>query len=496
MNAAVPTTDTIKPTEEQLQAMALAQRGEQFKIMAYAGSGKTTTLHLVSRTLSHRKGLYLAFNKAIAEEARGRFASNVDCRTFHSLAFRHVDRAITDKLRLPRLTPTLLARDYHLQPITLRRMLGNRYENFTLTPGRQAALISNAVSRFCATHARHPAPRHLDMPDWMHPDDAEALRTQLFPSVERRWIESLDPRHRAGISHDIYLKRWALSDPIIPVDYVLFDEAQDADPLMLGVLLRQSCQVIYVGDPHQQIYGWRGAVNAMQQMPIQDTRLTQSFRFGDAVADIANVLLTELKESVPLQGYQARRSIIERQALMTNRNAILCRSNARAMELLMVGLVRGEKVALQADTDRLSRFVQAAQAMRMGQLAHDVPELAWFGSWSEVQEYGETRDGSDLKPLIKLVDDHGPEVLKRALNRIVPLDQADYVISTAHKAKGLEWNNVQIEDDYNYKINHGKVQIAPDELRLLYVACTRAREILNIHHLMPLIGALRQAQKT
>jgi L-asparaginase II len=46
--------------------------------------------------------------------------------------------------------------------------------------------------------------------------------------------------------------------------------------------------VIYVGDAHPAIYAWRGAVNAMQQLPLHESRLTTSFRFGDAIADVAN----------------------------------------------------------------------------------------------------------------------------------------------------------------------------------------------------------------
>ncbi|MEY4516990.1 MAG: hypothetical protein RL180_1336, partial [Pseudomonadota bacterium] len=184
-------------TDEQITAIDQAKRGDSFKIMAYAGSGKTTTLKLISDTLNHKKGLYLAFNKAIADDAKAKFPAHVDCRTFHSLAFRHVDRQITDKLRLPRQSPIRLAEDYRLEPISIRRMLGKRYEFFTLTPSRQASLISNAVSRFCATSARHPAPRHLDLPDWLHPDDTDTLRQHLFPHVEQRWIDALDPRHRA-----------------------------------------------------------------------------------------------------------------------------------------------------------------------------------------------------------------------------------------------------------------------------------------------------------
>ncbi|MCY3189793.1 DNA helicase, partial [Acinetobacter baumannii] len=156
--------------------------------------------------------------------------------TFHSLAFRSVPRGVTDKLRLPRLSPSFIAKEYRLQPITLRRMMGGRYEKYVLMPSRLASLVANAVSYFCSTSSQYPAPRHIQAPNWLHPDDITELQTHLYSAVERRWLESIDPNHQAGIGHDIYLKLWALSEPNIPADYVLFDEAQDADPLMLGIL--------------------------------------------------------------------------------------------------------------------------------------------------------------------------------------------------------------------------------------------------------------------
>lgn len=482
----------IQVTKEQAQAIDHARLGESFKIMAYAGTGKTTTLQLISNALPGR-GMYLAFNKAIASHAQQKFHQGVDCRTFHSLAYRHVERGITDKLRLPRLSPTILARDYQLEPITVRRQMSGRFEHFTLTASRQASLISNAVNQFCSTNAQYPAPRHIQPPDWLHEDDAAALQTHLYPFVERRWLESVDPRHQAGIGHDIYLKKWALSDPVIHTDYILFDEAQDADPLMLGILLKQkNAQVIYVGDANQQIYAWRGAVNAMQQLPLAASRLTQSFRFGQNIADVANVFLTELGETSPLNGREDLRSVVDHKPFPKKRDAILCRTNARAMELLLSGLVQGDKVALQADHDRIAKFVDAASQLKQGRKVYDVPELSWFSSWHEVHEYCETHDGSDIKPLVRLVDEHGTEPLKRALAKISPLAEADYVISTAHKAKGLEWHHVHIEDDYNFKINKEQAQISVEELRLLYVACTRAQKQLNVHHLIPLLTALRK----
>ena len=79
-----PHSTTPTPTDEQLASLDMAMTGQSFKIVAYAGAGKTTTLRLISENLRGR-GLYLAFNKAIATEAQGKFPPNVRCQTFHSL---------------------------------------------------------------------------------------------------------------------------------------------------------------------------------------------------------------------------------------------------------------------------------------------------------------------------------------------------------------------------------------------------------------------------
>ncbi len=484
----------MQATDEQKLALERATSGESFKILAYAGSGKTTTLRLISEAMPQRKGLYLAFNKAIATEAAQKFHRGVDCRTFHSLAFRQVPRALTDKLSAPRLTPQRLAEQHHLTPIDVRRKMDGRYEFFRLTAVRQATLILNALTRFCATASQHPHPRHFQMPDWLHESDAEQVATRLYPALEQTWHQALSPSHPAGISHDIYLKYWALSRPVIPADYILFDEAQDSDPLMLGVLMQQSqSQVIYVGDPYQQIYQWRGAVNAMQRLPLPESRLTRSFRFGDTIAGVANTLLRELKETVPLEGQPNLQSAIDLTARMKQPDAILCRTNARAMGLLIGGLQQGHNVALQADTDRLGRFVDAAAQLKLGRRV-ELMELSGFQRWQDVQEYCDSVDGTDLKPLVKLVDEHGTEALRRSLKALKPIAEADYVISTAHKAKGLEWNRVQIENDYNFKLVKGEPVIQDDEIRLLYVAATRARTLLNGYAVWPLIQTLAARQ--
>ena len=80
------------------------------KIAAFAGTGKTSTLTFMAKSRTS-SGLYLAFNKAIATEAKQKFPKTVDCRTTHSLAYRSVvsSYSSTDKLSKTLYAPQFAA---------------------------------------------------------------------------------------------------------------------------------------------------------------------------------------------------------------------------------------------------------------------------------------------------------------------------------------------------------------------------------------------------
>lgn len=63
-----------------------------------------------------------------------------------------------------------------------------------------------------------------------------------------------------------YLKIYQLSKLDLSSRYitVLFDEAQDANPVTSSIILEQACRVVLAADTHQQIYRFRGADNALQ----------------------------------------------------------------------------------------------------------------------------------------------------------------------------------------------------------------------------------------
>src|SRR5688572_22507951 len=95
----------VVPTGEQLAARDMFVAGKELALVAGAGTGKTSTLVLMAGATS-RRGLYVAFNKAIADEARTRFGANVDCRTAHSLAHRAVGRDYQERLSVSARIPS------------------------------------------------------------------------------------------------------------------------------------------------------------------------------------------------------------------------------------------------------------------------------------------------------------------------------------------------------------------------------------------------------
>ena len=104
----------MKPTEEQQAIIDYALTGDNLIVQAYAGTGKSSTLALVGKALQtqNKRGMYFAFNKDIATEAKNKMPSNVECSTVHSLAYRNTDKKLINKLKYRSIFPNQLAEKY------------------------------------------------------------------------------------------------------------------------------------------------------------------------------------------------------------------------------------------------------------------------------------------------------------------------------------------------------------------------------------------------
>lgn len=478
------------PTPEQQAAIEAFATGDDLVIQAGAGTGKTSTLRMLAETTPRRRGLYIAFNRAIAADAKRSFPRNVEASTAHSLAYRAVGHQYRDRLNSPRVPAKLAAQ---ILGIAGPMQLGTDVP--ILAPQQTARIVMGTVARFARSADPEPHAGHLPhVTRFDTPAQRHALAAEILPLALRAWADLTATRGRLKFSHDHYLKIWQLSRPILPAEFVLFDEAQDADPVIMSIIGNQpSSQRIVVGDSAQAIYEWRGAVDALSKFTGKRLTLSKSFRFGPAVAHEANRWLNELDAPLRLEGHDPIPSrIVDR---LGEPDAILTRSNAGAMTQVMTQLARGRRVALVGGGRDIRDLAAAAIALKAGAPCEH-PELFAFTSWGEVQDYVQMDEsGSDLRTMVKLIDDYGPDALISAIDRLVdePGDTGgkpmaltssapDVVVSTAHKAKGREWPAVLIgEDFFPPKTDETGVQkeADPGELRLAYVAVTRARLVLD-----------------
>jgi hypothetical protein len=469
------------PTGEQQAVIDACASGVNVVIEAGAGTGKTSTLRMAASTMRGR-GLYVAFNRPVAAEARRSFPRHVQCATAHALAFRHTGHAYAHRLPDPKKQRKLVfltgeEAAAHIG-ITSPLQLGEH----SLTPSMLARYAADTVAAFCRTPAAEISAWHVPAINGVDGRAAAALADVLVPAAQRAWADIRDVDGRLRFAHDHYLKMWQLAEPKLDCDFLLYDEAQDADPVIATVMQAQRCQLIAVGDSCQAIYGWRGAVDAIATWPAQQRLyLSQSWRFGPAIAEEANKWLTLLRARLRLSGAPGRRSRLDYLGA-ADTDAVLCRTNSESMSQAIIAMDQGLRTGLVGGAHAVTALAEAALQLQAGQRTEH-PELAAFASWGEVKAYADSDDASpEIAALVRLVDDLGADKLLAATRALTDERHAQVVVSTTHKAKGREWGRVQVGRDFRRPRTDpdgtpGPVDRA--EAMLAYVAVTRARDVLD-----------------
>lgn len=488
----------MQPTAEQQQCLSLFDAGSTLRIEAAAGSGKTTTLrYLMTDGQRRGKTLYTSFGKKTVEEAKARFPSSVDVRTNHSLAFRSTGSRWQRQGRLEgRITTRMLA--------DLWGWSDSAFAPFAkMSVGAYAVL--RTIDRYCQSADAVLDRQHVPELNGNHTGNDLGFATRVLDFAQATWDRMLDPDDRMPITHDVYLKIWALGKPQLGYRTILLDEAQDTTDLMIGLLAAQrGTQLVVVGDRYQQIYSWRGAVNAMSSFHTEAVgHLTQSFRFGPAIADVANAVLAEyLDAGMRVTGSSA---IASHCGSVESPRAVLARTNAELIGALICAQLAfpGERFAVVGGTAEMEALVRGAMDLMQGMRTW-VPDLAAFTNWSEVMEAAGEDGGAYLKPLVTMVQTYGPSMLLQHLQRAKGNERDEsscrQLFSTVHKAKGREFDTVKLCNDFAEKIPPavagGPSSWEEEEGNLLYVAVTRARAVLDVIDCAAATDAMRKYAET
>jgi F-box protein 18 (helicase) len=438
--------------------------------MAFAGTGKTSTLVAYAQARPRLRFLYLAFNKSVQLEAAAKFPANVDARTSHALAFRTHGHAHKD-----RLIPGLRAN-------TVMQTLGlNCYEDARFTIDTLYNYLVSSDPKVAKRHIPYQAQAFYEHRKSARPDFVD-----LAKQLGRCMCDKTD-KH-IGMLHDCYLKLYQLSNPVLNFDCILLDEAQDINPVTSAFVLaqaqpayqRKQASIILVGDSHQQIYGFRGARDTLKKIKTSKTMyLTRSFRFDNNIARVANMVLTAFKsENQRIVGTPHNKLKPKwdnkHYTVIARTNATLFDKASKLSQTHSLGFVGGVQ-GYRLNNIRDVYYLYAGKHERIFD-----PYIKGFTDYAHLKSYAEAVEEIELLSICKVVEHYRwrlPKLVDAIMEKAVDPQDAQVTLTTAHKSKGLQWPNVLLMGDFLelvedcQQINPSEVE--PDEVNLIYVAMTR-----------------------
>lgn len=509
----------LTPTAQQEAIIERFKSGESFKIVAYAGTGKTSTLKMCAEAAPDRKILYICFDFLTAKRARSSMPSNVKPRTFHSVAREniikqaiahygpeaedHVKEKIHGKGAGFLTLPSDLAKFFNvtepLQTVEAEIKEGQDPAPVILSPVKQIRACEKAIKKFCNSASTEVLKSHFET-DYVIPDELLFLAQEMWE--DRRLLYG-----KTKWTHDVYQKIWTLQIPDLSDDYDAFlvDEAQDSNPVQLVVYTQQSIQMVYVGDPHQSIYQFRGVSSALSHVNLPKLPLSESFRFGSNIAHAAGLVFkAATEENVPIKGLGKYPGKVSK--YLSDPDAYLCRKNITALDLLITGFENIEssrpiyvaaktKDKIKSTADTLVWFIHNEGRTNIVRPTWLEEELATYENLRELEEA--VRLGEEpalVSQVLKVVSDPAERAnLYSRIGRLggrKPTSSPVLEIMTTHASKGGEWPRVQLADDFAKPFQVAKKDEEEwasevhypkeEELNLIYVAITRAQEAVGL----------------
>jgi DNA helicase-2/ATP-dependent DNA helicase PcrA len=503
-------------------------------LQAVAGSGKSTTivrcLPYISRSASVT---ILAFNKIIADEMKEKIQKlgkelgvnfdRVDAKTFHSLGFGAVRKRLNNNVKLDGNKLISLFRDlvnrgdnrFVVETNESKRLPEDNEAREYLTPDQTIEMYGSFVARLVslgkgigvgclAKDVRatwQGLVDHHDLSlDSQEADDQEAILLAHY------LLEASNEAAEDGLidfDDQIYLPiLWRLK--LWQNDFLFVDEAQDTNPVrraLCKLALRPGGRLIAVGDSHQAIYGFTGASHdAIDQIKEQfnaiELPLTVSYRCPKAAEALVNHLVPHFSvHESAVEGSVSHVSVKAGLAKLTAEDAILCRNTAPLVELAfqIIASGRGCMVLGKDIGQGLINLINKQKAKGLLALTAKLEafrdrEVSKFMAKGEEQK---AEAITDRVACVLTVMDHLHEN-ERTIPALVAKIQGMFsddqggkkllTLSTAHKAKGREWEQVAVLQPELMPSKWARqAHQMQQELNLQYVTWTRFK--LNLFFL-------------
>lgn len=455
-------------TDEQEAFISVIGTGESCAAEAVAGSGKTTTLVAALAAVPHSSGIFLVFNKANATALQSKITRpGYEAKTLNALGHGIWSKKLGKRLTLnSRKTGDNLTTFVNEQKLKLGDgdfidlcKTISLAKAFAITPGTMNTPAPDFVLLRNAMDERGIEPELLDTYEGL-------VLEQLKLSYKQAWqglIDFDDQLYCPVVSKTVF--------PTIP--FVGVDEAQDLSTLQHEMIARlRAEQRAVIGDPHQAIYAFRGASSEsfselIEKFSLRTLPLTYSFRCPQAVAEYARAFVPHFRAyPTNVQGTVNHTHGV----FLKPSTTIIARYNAPLVKLAFEGIRTGVAV------NYLGRdFLAGLKTLHKKHPTRD--DLgAWFrAKLAKAKTKGAVQRIEDQYNSLMIL--HGSNSSVEAALTSMMIDSTSgraVTLSTVHKAKGLEWNEVTY-------LNSSLDADLGQESNMSYVAVTRTQDTLNLH---------------
>ena len=497
----------IEYSDYQLDIFDAVQHGDDnIAINAVAGSGKTTTIISACKRLnaSERDVIFLAFNNSIVDELKVKLKGYAYASTLHAFGLSILKRLYNH----PQYKMYIKVDSWKYQ----KYVKENVYSlSRIITPTTDQAKVFG----FCCNVNKLYALARINLIE--HSDnDLSALRNLadehnlllLFDEIEVCNILLADaykmPKDLTIDFTDMIVLPLFHKEYIPTYKYVFIDECQDLSKAQRELMLcvARNGRFIAVGDRNQAINGFAGAdCSSFDKIADQpntiELPLSVNYRCGTNMIKLAQEIVPHIKpHKGAIKGEVFHVKQLSKDLFQEN-DMVLCRTSAPLVGLCMkliesgiTAVVKGKDIAqdlknliANANTRDIKTLLEYLEEEKQKCINVIKEQRKCDTAMAKnAARYINLEDRCKCIENICLHSIKDTTQLKSYINRIFSDENIEnaVVLSTAHKAKGLEASRVMIllPNKLPLKYPHQQKWQETQELNLKYVALTRARKQL------------------
>ena len=480
-------------------------------VEAVAGSGKSKTIiECLKYIEGDKRVLFLAFNNAIVESLKGKInREKTDVKTLHSLGysilkynFKDIDIKIDELKYKKKLNVWFNHNEIDGASDDLFEGISDGVNVKNVKKYKSNILKLTDLGRYYLTKNK----KQLEVISIKHNIVLVDNEIDIALALLAWAKNSLEETNSIDFGDMLYLPN------ILPIrtfkyDFIIIDEAQDLSYSQLQLFLKcfkQGGRFIAVGDKNQSIYGFSGSdtesFNKIKSLPSTILLpLSICYRCPTKVIELAKKFVPEIEaRENAIEGYINYKASIDD---IIDGDMIICR-NTLPLVKLYLKLISEDKKAFIKGKDIGVNLIDLIKDINVDDLNTDLNEIGVFSelyssllgfieqtkslleiSESEVFETQEFNNLLDSIECLEIVA-NGLETKLELINKLTLIFKDNngegICLSTIHKAKGLEADNVYILNKNLMPSKFVKQDWEKEQERNLeYVAYTRPKKMLG-----------------